>query len=309
MKPRVVVTGLLVLSLVTASAAQNAAARKSFAKTVRKKVVKQMGRTVAPGFNISAEGPDATVYVYHESGVSSSECTSMLATEGFAPNLRKFGFTQIVCTDDAGARFTFDLTAQQQAQQPNTLPANANPPVSTQPALPVSTDPVIPQQAQSSAAPSYPQDAVALEAQYKTCAKHYIPAEKCTPEIYQQLRDTDNAPLDPLTASALQAVRYYQTRLKNPASLQVHTAYVTDRGDICLAVGAQNGLGGMTVSYVVYLSNGRWLDEGGLGGALTQQNGGGVNRWPEACTKGAFHPKLVTGTDVTEKVNQALNDH
>ena len=30
--------------------------------------------------------------------------------------------------------------------------------------------------------------AATLEAQYKTCAKRYIPAEKCTPEIYQQLK-------------------------------------------------------------------------------------------------------------------------
>jgi hypothetical protein len=33
------------------------------------------------------------------------------------------------------------------------------------------------------------QDAAALEAQYKTCANHYIPADKCTPEIYRQLED------------------------------------------------------------------------------------------------------------------------
>jgi hypothetical protein len=38
------------------------------------------------------------------------------------------------------------------------------------------------------------QDATALEEQYKTCAKHYIPADKCTPEIYQQLKEKDNAP-------------------------------------------------------------------------------------------------------------------
>lgn len=39
------------------------------------------------------------------------------------------------------------------------------------------------------------QDASALEAQYKTCAKHYIPADKCTPEIYQQLKAKENAPV------------------------------------------------------------------------------------------------------------------
>jgi hypothetical protein len=154
----------------------------------------------------------------------------------------------------------------------------------------------------------YAQDAATLEAQYGTCAKHYIPADKCTPEIYRQLKERDEAPLDPLTASALEAVKYYQTRLKNPASLQLHTAYITDRGDICLEVGAQNTMGGTTVSNVVYTHNGKWLDEGGFGGALAQQGGGGVNRWQDVCTKGIFHPKLVSGTDVTEKVNQALKN-
>lgn len=56
------------------------------------------------------------------------------------------------------------------------------------------------------------QDASALEAQYKTCAKHYIPAEKCTPEIYQQLKAKDQAPLDPKAAAALSAVKEYRTR-------------------------------------------------------------------------------------------------
>src|ERR1019366_7930297 len=96
-----------------------------------------------------------------------------------------------------------------------------------------------------------PQDAPALEAQYKTCAKHYIPADKCTPEIYQQLKDKDNAPLDPATISALKAVKDFQTRLKTAASMQVHTANVTDKGDICLEIGGQNGAGGQTVSRVV----------------------------------------------------------
>jgi hypothetical protein len=92
------------------------------------------------------------------------------------------------------------------------------------------------------------EDASALEAQYKTCAKHYIPAEKCTPEIYQQLKDKDNAPLDATAAAALKAVKEYQTRAKNPDSVQVRTAYVTDEGAVCLEIGAQNGAGGMSVS-------------------------------------------------------------
>ena len=104
------------------------------------------------------------------------------------------------------------------------------------------------------------EDAAALEAQYKTCSKHYIPADKCTPEIYQQLKDKDNAPLDPAAASALKAVKDYQTRLKNPTSMQVRTAYVTEKSDICLEIGGQNGAGGMSVSRVVLTRKGKWLD-------------------------------------------------
>src|SRR6266851_1201413 len=88
------------------------------------------------------------------------------------------------------------------------------------------------------------QDAEALEAQYKTCAKHFIPADKCTPEIYQQLKAKDNAPLDPVAATALSPIKVYQSRLKNPESMQVQRAYVTDQGAVCLEIGAQNGLGG-----------------------------------------------------------------
>src|SRR5437870_843699 len=84
------------------------------------------------------------------------------------------------------------------------------------------------------------QDATALEAQYKTCAKHYIPAEKCTPEIYRQLKAKDDAPLDSNTSAALKAVREYQKRLKNPDSMHIHTAYVTDKGNVCLELGGQN---------------------------------------------------------------------
>ena len=148
-----------------------------------------------------------------------------------------------------------------------------------------------------------------MEEQYKTCAKHYIPADKCTPEIYKQLKDKDNAPLEPKVASALKAVKEYQKKLKNPASMQVQTAYITDHGEICLEIGGQNTLGGQTVSRVVYTSDGRWMDEGGFLGAMAQENrpSGGVDRWAGFCTKG-FRKKLLPGTDVTEKVNQALKD-
>ncbi len=42
----------------------------------------------------------------------------------------------------------------------------------------------------AAAAPSLAQDADALEAQYGTCARHHIPADKCTPEVYAQLKTT-----------------------------------------------------------------------------------------------------------------------
>jgi hypothetical protein len=154
------------------------------------------------------------------------------------------------------------------------------------------------------------QDAAAREEQYKTCAKHYIPTDKCTPEIYQQLKDKDNAPLDPNTTAALRAAKEYQSKLKNPESMQVHTAYVTEKGDVCLEIGGQNGMGGQTVSRVVYTGRGKWLDEGGFLGSWDQQNrgNGSVDRWLGVCTKGGFHPKLVPGTDVTDKINQVLKD-
>jgi len=164
------------------------------------------------------------------------------------------------------------------------------------------------------------QDASALEAQYKTCAKHYIPADKCTPEIYQQLKAKDDAPLDPTTATALKAVKEYQQRLKNPASMQVHTAYVTNEGAVCLDIAGQNGLGGMSASRVVYLTDawphrgkGKWMDEGGFMGGMAANNSGtyDVDRWGGYCQKVKAFGKqgdMQPGTDVTEKVNQALKD-
>ena len=164
------------------------------------------------------------------------------------------------------------------------------------------------------------QDASALEAQYKTCAKHYIPADKGTPEIYQQLKAKDDAPLDPTTATALKAVKEYQQRLKNPASMQVHTAYVTNEGAVCLDIAGQNGLGGMSASRVVYLTDawphrgkGKWMDEGGFMGGMAANNSGtyDVDRWGGYCQKVKAFGKqgdMQPGTDVTEKVNQALKD-
>ena len=164
------------------------------------------------------------------------------------------------------------------------------------------------------------EDATALEARYKTCAKHYIPAEKCTPEIYQQLKEKDGAPPDSKTAAALSAVKEYRSRLKNPDSMQVHTAYVTNDGAVCLEVAGQNGMGGMSVSRVVYLTDawphrgkGKWMDEGGFAGAMLADHSGNyqVDRWSGYCYKvKAFGGQgdMFPGTDVTEKVTQALKD-
>jgi hypothetical protein len=162
------------------------------------------------------------------------------------------------------------------------------------------------------------EDATALEARYKMCAKHYIPAEKCTPEIYQQLKKKDDAPLDTQSATALKAVKEYRNRLKNPDSMQLHTAYVTNEGAVCLEIAGQNGMGGMSVSRVVYLTDawphrgkGKWMDEGGVIGAMSADHSGNyqVDRWGGFCAKvkafGGEGP-LNPGTDVTEKVKEAL---
>jgi len=101
-------------------------------------------------------------------------------------------------------------------------------------------------------AQAFGQDATALEEQYKTCARHSIPSDKCTAEIFRQLKEKDSAPLDPKTDTALKAAKLYQKQLKNPSSMQVQTAYVTDAGEVCLEIGAQSGFGGIAVNRVVY---------------------------------------------------------
>jgi len=164
------------------------------------------------------------------------------------------------------------------------------------------------------------QDASALEAQYRTCAKHYIPADKSTPEIYQQLKAKDNAPLDSTAATALKAVKEYQSRTKNPDSMQLRTAYVTDEGAVCLEIGSQNGAGGMSVSRVVYFTSDwkgakrlreHWLDESGMGGSASadveRMRGSGyeVDRWDHVCIKSK---NLLPGKDVTENIKEAVKD-
>jgi hypothetical protein len=199
--------------------------------------------------------------------------------------------TDLVAMPGTGGEVIYPKVAQESIPTPpNLLP----------PSLPAKPQAVKPQG----------QDATAMEEQYKTCAKHYIPADKCTPEIYQQLKDNDNSPLDSDTAFALKAVKEYQSLLRNPASMQIQTAYVTYRRAVCLKVGGQNGFGGMTVNRVVYqmqvISRGK--HKGEMKGELDYDDTGKRDPWLGVCTEGFFVAKMVPGTDVTDSVNQALRE-
>ncbi|MGO9130555.1 MAG: pentapeptide repeat-containing protein [Bryobacteraceae bacterium] len=85
------------------------AARKDFAENSRKSATVRIGGNAAAKFDITTEGPDATFYVVHIVGVTSSICSDMLTHPEFVSKLRGLGFTKLVCTDDGKATFTFDL--------------------------------------------------------------------------------------------------------------------------------------------------------------------------------------------------------
>jgi hypothetical protein len=94
----------------------DATERKQFAEKVREAVTKKMGWKLAlVKFNITADGPDATIYVYHSNPLSSDDCNSMFMNKDMVSNLQKTGFTQFVCTDDRKKTLTFDLTRAQPA--------------------------------------------------------------------------------------------------------------------------------------------------------------------------------------------------
>lgn len=145
--------------------------------------------------------------------------------------------------------------------------------------------------AQSTArrSPAATQDAAALESQYKLCANHYIPADKCTPEIYQQL----NAPVDPATAAALKAAKDWAIDTPNPDSLRVGKAFAMSDGQICLVLAVDDPKGGATWRSVVYSSAGKFLEVGWTG-------------CPTLAMEKEQHP--TTFKDVTEQVKQALKD-
>jgi hypothetical protein len=108
MKLYTVVVGLITLHLVTVAVSQDAAARKRYAETLREETVTKSA--MPTGFNVSADGPDATLCVVHRPGVTLPMCNK-LANQVVVADLKKWGFTYLVCTDDGNTKFTFDLTA------------------------------------------------------------------------------------------------------------------------------------------------------------------------------------------------------
>jgi hypothetical protein len=104
---------LLVMVMAAGAVAQNAAARKQFAKTVLESV-----KDPPPGLKVTAEGPDDNMYVLHLPGMTYAMCQSVFSREGVVEELKKVGFAHYVCTDDGKTTFTFDLTYDQPAPTP-----------------------------------------------------------------------------------------------------------------------------------------------------------------------------------------------
>ena len=104
------------------AAPDTAAARKQFVKTVFESVKER-----APGFNITADGPDADTYVLHFPGMNYAKCQGVFTTEAVS-EVKAAGFTQYVCTDDGNTRFEFDVTANE-SQGPGPSPSNQGQPI------------------------------------------------------------------------------------------------------------------------------------------------------------------------------------
>jgi hypothetical protein len=176
----------------------------------------------------------------------------------------------------------------------------------------------------------YGQRAAQLEEPYRTCAQHYIPAEKCTIEVWAPLVQAawiaaGNAPVDSRVVWALLGVQAVQVYLKNPASIQIRNVFVREVSEkssladgpiVCFEVSAQNSLGGMDIGWFAFhLSKNRkhpereklevdhWTKGGdrdiavGFGGAL------GWMGWNPLC--GAVGPGQG-GRDITEQVKHEL---
>jgi hypothetical protein len=103
-----VLTLCLGLSACGAALGQNAKARKEFAEAVRQQTSRDTGHNI----NLTAEGQDSTLYVFHEPGVTSDQCKHILSLSNLE-NLRKHAFTQLVCIPDQKTTFTFDLAQEE----------------------------------------------------------------------------------------------------------------------------------------------------------------------------------------------------
>jgi len=85
--------------------------RKDYVEMIRRSVIKQMGARTPAGYNVSAEGPEGTSYIHHQSGVTLADCNRLLQSR-FVSSLRRYGFDRLVCTDDRTMTFVFDLKAE-----------------------------------------------------------------------------------------------------------------------------------------------------------------------------------------------------
>ncbi len=94
-------------------------------------------------------------------------------------------------------------------------------------------------------------DAEMLELQYKTCAQHYIPADKCTLEVWKQLHDKDKPSDDPLVKQALRAVHMLQRSLANP-DIKLTMVYAATDSTTCISYSGHNAYGGMVSDSVNY---------------------------------------------------------
>ena len=108
------------------------------------------------------------------------------------------------------------------------------------------------------------QDAAALEAQYKTCAKHSIPTDKCTLEIYRQLKDKDEAlgaaaALGPMAAEvnfAIQGTTMMRDQAVDPTSFTVLQVLLGPKyGGGCVHYVASNTFGGRVQQWGIYGSD------------------------------------------------------
>jgi len=103
-------------------------------------------------------------------------------------------------------------------------------------------------------------DAGALEAQYKTCAKHSIPADNCTLEVYYQLRDKDE-PQGAAAAQglvdvagvnqAIQGTIMMRDGVRDPTSFTVLQVLLEPNGG-CVHYVASNAFGGRVQQWGVY---------------------------------------------------------